>query len=173
MTDENQEIILLVLPDGHTWTHFSGCAVISVTPEGLGKLQAGVLPCGLAPEDIVKAGELRSEEGCTSLGPEMMSGPVSEFDLLGKYVEEFASEAEHLRGGETCDHSVGICWCDYHRKLRNIKTVIATLRARQFKKCSACNGDGHLLRQDEDGNPVSDHCGNCDGIGTQVTIPTI
>lgn len=34
------------------------------------------------------------------------------------------SELELLRGGETCDHSVGVCWCDYHRLVSRIDAIL-------------------------------------------------
>ena len=38
-------------------------------------------------------------------------------------IKELRAEAEDMRGGETCDHSVNICWCDYFRLIERVDNI--------------------------------------------------
>ncbi len=40
-------------------------------------------------------------------------------------LKKLREEAEQMRDGDRCDHSVGICWCDYFKTLGMVDDALA------------------------------------------------
>lgn len=70
-----------------------------------------------------------------TFGQEVIDSQVKEIDRLSALVTQgwavykpllvrCQEELEHLTKGESCDHSVNICWCEQFRLLEDIREAL-------------------------------------------------
>lgn len=82
-------------------------------------------------------------------------------DLARQIISSLVNELVALLDGETCDHSVGICWCSMEDTLQ-----VATMYLDGIQWCPTCNGDTFIWHEDGSYDGVQEVCPTCHGRGT-------
>lgn len=61
--EESRLHAVVLLNDGETYSHISGCEILFLTPEGIDALEDGIKPNNIPSRDIVYSIKLEGQDG--------------------------------------------------------------------------------------------------------------